>query len=59
MAPSSRFSLSLQAERHLGRGLPGEAIISGLHQSGPVSSPDYLFFPSDRHGFLKNRHGFA
>jgi len=31
----------------------------GLHQSGHVQGPDYLLFSSNRHGFLKNRHGFA
>jgi hypothetical protein len=31
----------------------------GLNQSGHLKGPDYLFFPSNRHGFLKNRQGFA
>jgi hypothetical protein len=31
----------------------------GLHQSGHVQGPDYPFFPSDRQGFPKNRHGFV
>jgi hypothetical protein len=49
----------LRCRRLFGRGLPAGTIIFGLHQSGHLQGPDYLFFPSNRHGFVNNRHGFA
>ena len=40
------------------KGSDREQAGSGKH-SGPVTSPDFPLFPGDRHGFLKNRHGFT